>query len=98
MVRVCDGVSLPKRDRTAILWLHTFGGEAHEIRTVVDPADPVRVARPDGQNDMHKNWWERDPASPTWSRGRPTGAPASSIGPIPCICLTGEARTLAGPR
>src|SRR3982750_4324732 len=31
MVRLCDGASLPKGDRSAVYMLRTFGGEAHEI-------------------------------------------------------------------
>ena len=44
MVRVCDGKALPKGDRNAVYMLRTFGGEAHEIWNVADPANPVLVA------------------------------------------------------
>ena len=47
MVRLCDGTSLPKGDRSAVYMLRTFGGEAHEIWNVANPgragaADPHR--------------------------------------------------------
>ena len=60
MVRVCDGSALPKGDKTAVYMLRTFGGEAHEIWNVADPANPVLVTRLDGLKDTHKNWWECD--------------------------------------
>ena len=40
--------------------LRTFGGEAHEIWNVADPANPVLVTRIAGLKDTHKNWWECD--------------------------------------
>ena len=40
--------------------LRTFGGEAHEIWNVADPANPVLITRLDGLKDTHKNWWECD--------------------------------------
>ena len=40
MVRVCDGAQLPKGDKSAVYMLRTFGGEAHEIWNVADPANP----------------------------------------------------------
>jgi hypothetical protein len=60
MVRVCDGSSLPRADRSAVYMLRTFGGEAHEIWNVADPANPVLVTRLDGLKDTHKSWWECD--------------------------------------
>lgn len=60
MVRVCDGKSLPKGDPNAVYMLRTFGGEAHEIWNVADPANPVLVTRIGGLKDTHKNWWECD--------------------------------------
>src|SRR5438874_994115 len=60
MVRICDGKSLPKGDRNAVYMLRTFGGEAHEIWNVADPANPVLVTRIAGLKDTHKNWWECD--------------------------------------
>src|SRR5882762_7179309 len=60
MVRVCDGSALPRADRAAVYMLRTFGGEAHEIWNVADPANPVLVTRLDGLKDTHKNWWECD--------------------------------------
>jgi len=58
MVRVCDGRQLPKGDPNAVYMLRTFGGEAHEIWNVVDPANPVLITRIGGLKDTHKNWWE----------------------------------------
>ncbi|WP_186294111.1 LVIVD repeat-containing protein [Bradyrhizobium guangdongense] len=60
MVRVCDGRSLPKGDPNAVYMLRTFGGEAHEIWNVADPANPVLITRLSGLKDTHKNWWECD--------------------------------------
>jgi hypothetical protein len=60
MVRVCDGKSLPKGDPNAVYMLRTFGGEAHEIWNVADPANPVLITRIGGLKDTHKNWWECD--------------------------------------
>jgi hypothetical protein len=58
MVRICDGKALPKGDRNAVYMLRTFGGEAHEIWNVADPANPVLIARLGGLKDTHKSWWE----------------------------------------
>jgi hypothetical protein len=60
MVRVCDGKSLPKGDKSAVYMLRTFGGEAHEIWNVADPANPALVTRISGLKDTHKSWWECD--------------------------------------
>jgi hypothetical protein len=60
MVRVCDGKQLPKGDPNAVYMLRTFGGEAHEIWNVADPANPVLITRIGGLKDTHKNWWECD--------------------------------------
>jgi hypothetical protein len=43
MVRICDGTALPKGDRNAVYMLRSFGGEAHEIWNVADPANPVLI-------------------------------------------------------
>ena len=78
MVRICDGASLPKGDRSAVYMLRTFGGEAHEIWNVADPAEPVLVTRLRGLRDTHKSWWECDTgiAFPVLRRAR-TGAPSA---------------------
>jgi hypothetical protein len=60
MVRVCDGRNLPKGDPNAVYMLRTFGGQAHEIWNVADPAHPALVTRIEGVRDTHKNWWECD--------------------------------------
>jgi hypothetical protein len=60
MVRVCDGATLPKAERSAVYMLRTFGSEAHEIWNVADPANPVLITRLDGLKDTHKSWWECD--------------------------------------
>jgi hypothetical protein len=61
MVRVCDGKALPRGDAGAVYMLRTFGGEAHEIWNVANPAKPVLVSRiAGGLKDTHKNWWECD--------------------------------------
>jgi hypothetical protein len=60
MVRVCDGATLPKGDKSAVYMLRTFGSEAHEIWNVGDPANPVLITRLGGLKDTHKSWWECD--------------------------------------
>ena len=40
--------------------LRSFGGEAHEIWNVADPANPVLITRIGGLKDTHKSWWECD--------------------------------------
>ncbi|HEY2135727.1 MAG TPA: hypothetical protein VGH49_07550 [Xanthobacteraceae bacterium] len=60
MVRVCDGKTLPHADPAKFYMLRVFGGQAHEIWDVTDPANPALLARIDGLKDTHKNWWECD--------------------------------------
>jgi hypothetical protein len=60
MVRVCDGAALPKGDKDAVYMLRVFGGHAHEIWDVRDPANPKLVTRLGGLRDTHKSWWECD--------------------------------------
>ncbi|MFL5058732.1 MAG: LVIVD repeat-containing protein [Xanthobacteraceae bacterium] len=60
MVRVCDGKTLPKGDPNKFYMLRVFGGKAHEIWDVTDPAHPALLTRLDGLRDTHKNWWECD--------------------------------------
>lgn len=60
MVRVCDGATLPKGDKSAVYMLRTFGSEAHEIWNVADPENPVLLTRLAGLKDTHKSWWECD--------------------------------------
>jgi hypothetical protein len=79
MVRVCDGATLPKADKSAVYMLRTFGSEAHEIWNVADPANPVLIRRLDGLKDTHKSWWECDTGiaflvsgAPAWRTRRMT--------------------------
>src|SRR4051812_47327521 len=60
MTRVCDGKALPKGDPNAVYLLRTFGGAAHEIWNVADPASPKLIVRLEGFRDTHKSWWECD--------------------------------------
>jgi hypothetical protein len=61
MVRVCDGKTLPKGDPNAVYMLRVFGGRAHEMWNVTDPAHPALITRiVEGLNDTHKSWWECD--------------------------------------
>ncbi len=60
MVRICDGKSLPKGDPNKFYMLRVFGGKAHEIWDVTDPANPSLITRIDAGRDTHKNWWECD--------------------------------------
>ena len=61
MARVCDGSALPRADRSKVYLLRSFGGSAHEIWDVTDPAKPNRVTVVvSGLRDTHKSWWECD--------------------------------------
>jgi hypothetical protein len=61
MVRVCDGATLPKGDRDTVYLLRPFGGQAHQIWNVTDPAHPTLLKEiSTGLNDTHKSWWECD--------------------------------------
>jgi hypothetical protein len=60
MVRVCDGKTLPKGDKSAVYLLRTFGNSAHEIWNTADPSYPKLVTRLDGLKGTHKSWWECD--------------------------------------
>ncbi len=61
MVRVCDGKTLPKADHSKFYMLRVFGGKAHEIWDVTDPANPTLITRvQEGLKDTHKSWWECD--------------------------------------
>jgi hypothetical protein len=61
MVRVCDGKTLPKGDPNAVYMLRVFGGRAHEMWNVTDPAHPALITRiVEGLSDTHKSWWECD--------------------------------------
>ena len=60
MVRVCDGRALPKGDPAKTYMLRVFGGKAHEIWDVSDPANPSIITRLESGRDTHKNWWECD--------------------------------------
>src|SRR5262245_50229736 len=43
MVRVCDGKTLPNADASKTYMLRVFGGRAHEMWDVTDPANPTLV-------------------------------------------------------
>jgi hypothetical protein len=61
MVRVCDGSVLPRADKSKVYVLRSFGGSAHEVWDVTDPAKPNRVTVVvSGLRDTHKSWWECD--------------------------------------
>jgi hypothetical protein len=60
MVRVCAGATLPSGDPSKYYMLRTFGGQAHEVYDVTDPADPKLLTRIEAGRDTHKNWWECD--------------------------------------
>ena len=64
MVRICDGKVVPKGDRNAVYMLRTFGGQAHEIYDVADPANPKLITRLDGIKDTTKATGNVTPASP----------------------------------
>jgi hypothetical protein len=60
MVRVCDGATLPKGDKSKVYLLRTFGNAAHEIWDVTDPAKPTLFRTVVKTKGTHKNWWECD--------------------------------------
>src|SRR5213083_352527 len=61
MVRVCDGSQLPRADKSKVYLLRTYGGSAHEVWDVTDPAKPSRVSVVVSRlRDTHKSWWECD--------------------------------------
>jgi len=61
MVRVCDGSVLPRADQGKVYLLRSFGGSAHEIWDVANPAKPTRITVVvSGLRDTHKSWWECD--------------------------------------
>jgi hypothetical protein len=61
MARVCDGSELPRADKSKTYLLRSYGGTAHEIWDVTDPAKPTRVTVVvTGLQDTHKSWWECD--------------------------------------
>src|SRR5947209_2960033 len=61
MARVCDGSQLPRADKSKVYLLRTYGGSAHEVWDVTDPAKPSRVTVVvSGLKDTHKSWWECD--------------------------------------
>src|SRR5262252_4022300 len=61
MVRVCDGKTLPNADASKTYMLRVFGGRAHEMWDVTDPANPTLVTTiVQGLKDTHKSWWECD--------------------------------------
>jgi len=58
---VCDGKTLPKGDASKTYMLRVFGGRAHEIWDVTDPAKPALLTKiVEGLKDTHKSWWECD--------------------------------------
>ena len=61
MARVCNGSELPRADKSKVFLLRSYGGSAHEIWDVTDPAKPTRVTVVvNGLRDTHKSWWECD--------------------------------------
>ena len=78
MVRVCDGSSLPRADRSKIYLLRSFGGQAHEIWDVTESvgAEPhhrrrQRTARHAQElvGMRHRDRVPRGPARPNGARG-----------------------------
>ncbi len=60
MVRVCDGATLPKGDKSKVYLLRTFGNSAHEIWDVTNPAKPALLTTVVKTKGTHKSWWECD--------------------------------------
>ena len=61
MVRVCDGATLPRADKSKFYLLRSFGNTSHEVWDVTDPTRPSRLTVVvAGLRDTHKSWWECD--------------------------------------
>jgi hypothetical protein len=61
MVRVCDGATLPKADKSKVYLLRPYGNAAHEVWDVTNPAKPQLVTTiVKGLKGTHKSWWECD--------------------------------------
>ncbi|HZZ92315.1 MAG TPA: hypothetical protein VFE23_07120 [Usitatibacter sp.] len=60
MVRVCDGATLPRADKSKVYLLRPFGNAAHEIWDVTDPARPALLTTIAKVKGTHKSWWECD--------------------------------------
>jgi hypothetical protein len=61
MTSVCDGKTLPKGDASKTYLLRVFGGRAHQIWDVTDPAKPALLTTVvQGLKDTHKSFWECD--------------------------------------
>lgn len=61
MVRVCDGATLPKADKSKTYLLRPYGNAAHEIWDVTNPEKPALLTTVvKGLKGTHKNWWECD--------------------------------------
>src|SRR5499427_7529433 len=61
MVRVCNGATLPRADRSKVYLLRSMGNNGHEIWDVTDPSKPTRLTVVvSGLRDTHKSWWECD--------------------------------------
>ena len=75
MVRVCDGSSLSRADRSKTYLLRTMGNLAHEMWDVTEPARPAQINTiVGGFQQTHKNWWECDTGiAYLVSDGRPAG-------------------------
>jgi hypothetical protein len=61
MVRVCDGATLPRADKSKVYLLRPFGNAAHEIWDVTNPAQPALLTLVVKDiKGTHKSWWECD--------------------------------------
>jgi hypothetical protein len=61
MLRVCDGATLPKGDKSKVYLLRPYGNAAHEIWDVTNPARPSLLTTVvKGLKGTHKSWWECD--------------------------------------
>ena len=61
MAQVCSGSVLPNGVRGQWYLLRPYGGRAHEIWNVTDPAKPTLLTKVvENLTGTHKNWWECD--------------------------------------
>jgi hypothetical protein len=109
MVRVCDGATLPRADKSKSYLLRSFGNTAHEVWDVTNPSKPSRLTVVvSGLRDTHKSWWECDSGiaylvtgQPDWRTRRMTtiydlGDPAKPVF-IRTFGLPGQQPGSSGP-
>jgi hypothetical protein len=61
MVRICDGATLPRADKSKTYMLRTYGNAGHEVWDVSNPGKPTLLTTVvKGIKGTHKSFWECD--------------------------------------